>query len=55
MMLNSPGRRLIGNLYWTSRGLGYRVDSPEKARRYNTILVSVVGVAILAVVAVLVL
>jgi ABC-type nitrate/sulfonate/bicarbonate transport system permease component len=44
-------KKLIGNLYWTKYGLGYRVDSPAKAKRYNRILVGVVVGALLGIVA----
>lgn len=30
-------KKIIGNFYWTERGIGYRVDSYSKARRYNKI------------------
>jgi hypothetical protein len=32
-------KHLFGNLYWTNKGFAMRVDSPEKARLYNKILI----------------
>lgn len=43
-------RKLIGNLYWTNRGFGYRVDSYDKARRYNRIALVMVALALVSVV-----
>lgn len=44
-------RRLIGNLYWTSRGFEYRVSSPELATVLNRILIGILVAIVSGVVA----
>jgi ABC-type nitrate/sulfonate/bicarbonate transport system permease component len=42
-------KKIVGNLYWTGRGIGYQVSSVRKARRLNITLIGVLVLGILGI------